>query len=238
MRARSAVERALDLHVLPIEAPTEWVCSARTAKGPRRSRPRRGPVLSTRGNAAKCDGAGSTRTVETSDELRNADCGGSWRGCLTEGKLAMVVVSGQGTGTEGTGEMHFFRDWQRSKNCRWLWGTERWWYKCAVVQYIPASGVVLVSRGSYRPSTDAPIGWQPPPGTSTSSEAKLNAIRLGFGRSLRTGFWGTDWILGRPEFRSKSCMRRSDSIDVVAGAAPNLTPNILCTKSIPYIRCT
>ena len=43
MRAGSAVERALDLHVLPIEAPTEWVCSARTAKGPRRSRPRRGP---------------------------------------------------------------------------------------------------------------------------------------------------------------------------------------------------
>ena len=61
MRAGSAVERVLNLHVLPIEAPTMWVCSARTAK---EEPPETRPVWSTRGNAAKCDGAGSTLTVE------------------------------------------------------------------------------------------------------------------------------------------------------------------------------
>ena len=38
-----------------------WVCSARTAK---EEPPETRPVWSTRGNAAKCDGAGSTLTVE------------------------------------------------------------------------------------------------------------------------------------------------------------------------------
>lgn len=95
----------------------------------------------------------------------------------------------------------------------------------------------MVSRGSYRPSTDAPIGWNPPrvpqrlPRQSSTQSAWGLADLCGPGFGVPIGFWGC------PEFRAKSCMRRSEFIDVVAAAAPHLTPNILCTKSIPYRYC-
>lgn len=112
----------------------------------------------------------------------NADCG----------EMALALDGGKaGDGCEraghsrGPSEMDFLRAWRLSEKLLMAFGAaERW---CpGGTQYLPFRGLcagagVNLNRHSH---------WPADPCDSQRLPRQLNAIRLGFGRSLRTGFWG------------------------------------------------